>query len=92
MFTATKEENITNLKNSAQNLRSTVSDVAEDAKHDLRTVAGEAGRKVRSLAHSASDELEHAKDTVSKQIRTNPLQAAAIALGAGFVLGALFRR
>jgi ElaB/YqjD/DUF883 family membrane-anchored ribosome-binding protein len=92
MLTVTKEENLTNLKNSTQNLRNAVTDAAEDAKDDLRIVAGKAGRRMRDMIHSASDEVSHAKDTVTTQIRSNPVQSSMIALGIGFVVGALFRR
>ena len=92
MINAGKEENIANLKNSAQNLRSAVGNVAEDAKEDLRVVANNAGKRVRDFIHTASDEVTHAKDTVTSQIRTNPVQSSMVALGIGFLLGALFRR
>ena len=92
MINAGKEENIANLKNSTQNLRSAVGNVAEDAKEDLRVVANNAGKRVRDFIHTASDEVTHAKDTVTSQIRTNPVQSSMVALGIGFLLGALFRR
>jgi ElaB/YqjD/DUF883 family membrane-anchored ribosome-binding protein len=92
MYTATKDDNISNLKNSAQNFRSAAGDVVGDPKVDLREAAGKAGRRVRDLVHSAGDELSHAKETVTTQIRTNPVQSSMIALGVGIVLGVLLRR
>jgi len=64
----------------------------DEAKHDLREVANQAGQKVRSIYNTAHDEISHAKDTMTREIRTNPVQSSLIALGVGFVLGALFRR
>jgi len=79
MYTAAKDDTVRTLKQ--DNIGSTVVDAAHDA-----------GRKVRGFIDSATDELTHAKETVTKEIRTNPVQSSVIALGVGFVLGALFRR
>ena len=92
MYTATKDDNVSNLKNTAQNLRSAAGEMADDARHDLREAAGKAGRKVRAFIHSAEDELVHARDSVTTQIRSKPLQSGLIALAAGVVFGALLRR
>jgi ElaB/YqjD/DUF883 family membrane-anchored ribosome-binding protein len=92
MISVTKDDNISSLKSSAQNFRTAANDIAEDTKTDLRNAAGKAGRRVRDLISTASDEVSHAKDTVTTQIRTNPVQSSMIALGVGFVIGALFRR
>ncbi len=95
MYTA-KEDNIATMKSSAQNFRNAATnaatDVAEDAKHDLRDAANKAGRKVRNLFNNASDEISHATETVTTQIRSNPVQSSMIALGVGVLLGALLRR
>lgn len=88
MFTTTKDDTVHNLKSSAQNLQ----DAAKETADDLRNAANGAGRKVREFIHSAGDELSHTKDKVTTQIRTNPVQSSLVALGVGFVLGALFRR
>ena len=86
MFSANvKDDNMYNAKDAAN------SAVAE-AHYDLRQVARESGEKVRSLYNAACDEMSHAKDTVTTQIRTKPVQSSVIALGVGFMLGALFRR
>jgi hypothetical protein len=55
-------------------------------------LANNAGRKVREVMYSAGDELAHAQDTVTTEIRTNPVRSSLIALGVGFVLGSLLRR
>lgn len=92
MYTASKDETVSNLKNGAQNFRAAATDTVEDAKEDLREAANRAGRKVRGLFNTASDELTHARDTVTDQIRTSPIQSSLIALGVGFLAGMLFRR
>jgi len=92
MATIIKDDNISNLKNVGQNLRALAGETAEEARVELRDAAEKAGRKVRTFLHSASDEISHASDTVTTQIRSNPVQSSLIALGVGFVLGALFRR
>ncbi len=88
MYTATNDDSVHPLKNSSQNYQ----DAAEQAKSDLKSAAKGAGRKVRDMIDTASDEITHAKETVTTQIRTNPVQSSMVALGVGFVLGVLFRR
>lgn len=82
--TATKDE-ATKLKTASQH-------TAHELNKDLHVVANEAGRKVRSLFNSASDEISHAGEKVSAEIRTNPVRSSMIALGLGVLLGALIRR
>lgn len=92
MFSATKDENIHDLKNSAQNLKNTATMAANDVKDDLQTTARKAGSTVRSYINTARDEVTHAGEAVGSQIRTNPIQSSLIALGIGFIFGALSRR
>lgn len=82
MFSPTVKDNSENtLKNSAH-----------EKLDDLQNAANQAGRKVRSVFNSASDEISHASDTVTSEIRTNPIRSSVIALGIGVLLGALIRR
>ena len=76
-----KDDNVANLKNSAH-----------DMSVDLHEVANKAGRKVRAMATSASDEFTHVSNQVTGEIRSNPIRSSAIALGVGMLLGALMRR
>jgi ElaB/YqjD/DUF883 family membrane-anchored ribosome-binding protein len=85
MFSTATKEDATNLKNASQN-------TAQDIKGDLHTAANQAGRKVRNLFNSASDEISQASDTVTTEIRSNPVRSSMIALGIGVLLGALIRR
>ncbi len=90
MYTAAKDDTVSTLRNA--NTNANVRDGVNEAKDELSAVANQAGRKVRTLINNASDEFAHAKETITSQIRSNPVQSSAIALGVGFVLGALFRR
>ena len=93
MYNATtKDASMTDVKNAASNIRDEAVNTAYGVKDDLTGAANKAGRKVRNLFSCASDEISHVSDTVTKEIRTNPVQSSMIALGAGFLLGALFRR
>ena len=83
------KDDINNIKASANNLKN---DVKSDVKSDLNDVANQAGRKVRSMIDSASEELAQVSDTVASEIRSNPVRSSVIALGIGVVLGALVRR
>jgi len=88
MFTAAKDDTISNLKNGTPAFREST----DDTKESLRNTANKAGHKVRELLYSTGDEISHAKETVTTQIRTNPLQSSLIALGVGYIFGTLFRR
>jgi len=82
MFTATSnDDNIHEIKSTPQ---------AQNG--DLREVASKAGRTVRNYFDAACNEVTHGTETVTTQIRQKPVQSSMIALGLGFVLGALFRR
>ncbi len=63
-----------------------------EIRDDLEAVAGRAGRKVREYVDTAGDELTHAADSITSQIRSKPVQSSLLALAAGLVLGAFFRR
>lgn len=89
---SSKDDTVQNLKSSAQAIRSEARDVADDAKRSVREAANDAGRKVKGFMSSAYDEVTHAKDSVTSEIRNNPVQASMIALGAGFLIGLLARR
>jgi len=94
MFTANKNDNLP--KTTGQNFHNELNDSIEEVKDDVRYTANKAARKARGLIDtaidSASDEIDSVKNSVSSQIRSNPLQSSAIALGIGFILGALLSR
>jgi len=77
----TKDDTITRLKDSA-----------DDVGAELYHVANQAGRKVRRLYTSAGDEIAHAGDHITDEIRLHPVRSTAIALGVGVLFGALLRR
>lgn len=88
----TKEDTVRNLKGTAQAVRDDARETANDVAYDLRDAANKAGRRVRGFINHAGDELSHAGDAVTSQIRSNPVQSSIAALAVGFVLGALLRR
>ena len=87
-----KDNTIQNFKSPNQDFRSNASGAINEAKSDLHDAANQVERKVRGFIDTASDEISHTTDTVTKEIRSNPVQSSLIALGAGFILGSLFRR
>ena len=84
----TLDETAANAKNMANDAGKKVVEI----KDDLNKIANNAGRTVRAYFDTASSEVTHAKDVVVEHVRTKPVQSSLIALGAGFILGALFRR
>ena len=92
MLTTNKDTAFKDVKNSAANIRDEAIETGYEVKDDLRAAANQAGRKVRGFFNNASDEIQRASDVVTAEVRKNPVQSSLIALGAGFVLGALFRR
>ena len=67
-------------------------DAANQAGATVREAAENIEASARNFYHSASNEANHVADTVTSQIRNNPIQSACVAAGIGFVLGFLFRR
>jgi ElaB/YqjD/DUF883 family membrane-anchored ribosome-binding protein len=91
-YTATKDSTLAEPKAAGRARRNEVYDTESDAKRDIADLAQDAGQKVRRMFDIASEEISHAGDVVSNQIRTKPVQSSLIALASGFVLGALLRR
>ena len=63
----------------------------QEISSELNAAANEAGRTVRSLYNSASNEVSHATDKVTTEIRSNPIRSSVIALAAGVFFGILFQ-
>jgi ElaB/YqjD/DUF883 family membrane-anchored ribosome-binding protein len=71
----------------------------DDARAGIKDVANKYGRKADEAVQYASQSYRDAKDAaeqnigdIERQIRDKPVQAALIAVGVGFVLGALLAR
>jgi ElaB/YqjD/DUF883 family membrane-anchored ribosome-binding protein len=83
-------------KASAENdLRSAAQDAVNGGKDALNNVsdyASEAGQKVRGLLDKTVDQTSRLSQNVEAEIKSNPIRSSAIALGAGFILGALLTR
>jgi ElaB/YqjD/DUF883 family membrane-anchored ribosome-binding protein len=94
MYTSNKEadDRVADVKLAANKARNEVRAGAANIRDEIEDAAHRTGRSVREFLHAANDEFHHAQDVVTNQIRTKPVQSTLVALGAGFVLGALFRR
>lgn len=96
MFSATTKEaanaTVSDAKTVSHSARRDLSNSSEDVGNEFARVANKAGRHVRELIDSANDQLSEASEKVTSEIRSNPIRSSAIALGIGFLLGALFRR
>lgn len=77
---------------SAKTNISTVKTAANDLRDELDSMAATYGRKARELLETAGDEFNDATETVSNEIKANPIRSGLIALGLGVVIGALIRR
>jgi ElaB/YqjD/DUF883 family membrane-anchored ribosome-binding protein len=74
---------------------STINNIEEsacDMANSITSAGNQAGQKVRSLYNNASDEVTHASEKVTGEIRSNPVRSTVIALGVGALIGALLRR
>jgi ElaB/YqjD/DUF883 family membrane-anchored ribosome-binding protein len=80
------------LRKGADHVKSDIHDTVNAVNGDLHKMAHQAGGHLREFAGSAEQSVEDTAGSVAKQIRANPIQSTLIALGAGVVLGALFRR
>jgi len=82
-------------RDAANNARDTVHELKDQGHHVLNDVsdyASEAGQKVRGLFDRTFDSGKTATHKIETEIKTNPVRSSAIALGAGFILGALLTR
>jgi ElaB/YqjD/DUF883 family membrane-anchored ribosome-binding protein len=69
-----------------------ISRLATKGAHELHDAADKAGAVLNDAYQIATENLTHAADSVKTKIRTKPVQATLIALGAGIILGALLNR
>ena len=67
-------------------------DASGDLNESLHNAANNAGRTVRGMYNTASDEITHASEKLTSEIRSNPVRSSMVALGVGVLLGALIRR
>jgi len=64
----------------------------QDILHNVRDYANEAGQKVRGFFDRTVDTTADVTHKVETEIKSNPIRSSVIALGAGFILGALLTR
>lgn len=59
---------------------------------NLTEMARNAGQKLSGMLGGTYTNVSKSAEVVTREIRNRPVQSALIALGAGYVLAALFRR
>ena len=84
--------NATTKDNNVQALKNNASEAIRDTSEDIRVTANRVGRRVHDFINNASDEVSHAGEKVTTEIRANPVRSSMVALGAGLVLGMFLRR
>ena len=93
MFSAqTKEaanETIGDAKNTAYNVKRDFNNTLDNTGNEFERAARKVGKEVRGFVENASDQLSDVSDKVTGEIRNNPIRSSAIALGVGFIIGAL---
>jgi len=101
LSSATKASANITRKLAENDVRNTVRDAVDDAAETLdgkarhmidqvNDYAHDAGQKVRSLYDQTRDTTSRVSHDVETEIKANPVRSSLIALGAGFILGALF--
>jgi ElaB/YqjD/DUF883 family membrane-anchored ribosome-binding protein len=78
--------------NNARDAAHDLTDRGHDVLSDVSGYANEAGQKVRGLFDRTLDNSKNATHKIETEIKTNPVRSSAIALGAGFIVGALLTR
>ncbi|ESQ85994.1 hypothetical protein AEAC466_02070 [Asticcacaulis sp. AC466] len=79
-------------ENDVQSISEMVRHEVEHATHVLAERAKEAEARVRHFADHAGDDVKRYSGQAKQKIEENPVPATLIALGVGFVLGALLIR
>ena len=83
------------LESNGHDLDSTVEAIGKDVREFIDSAvdsAGEGISQAKEKISQAKDKISGMTDTVTDHIRERPVSSAAIALGIGVFLGALFRR
>lgn len=92
MLSAATKENANEVKSDVRKTVNSAKRDAENMENDLEAFAHNTGRKARQYFESAGEHLADTAHRVEDEIKDNPLRSTLLALGAGFLLGALFRR
>ena len=79
-------------ENDVHSISEMVRHEVEHATHVLSERAKEAEARLRSFADHAGDDVKRYSGQAKQKIEDNPVPATLIALGVGFVLGALLIR
>ncbi len=96
MLSAATKASANLTKDLAENdVRSAGREIERDGRdflHDVNDRATEAGQKVRGAFDRTVDTTSRFSHRVEDEIKSNPIRSSALALGAGFILGALLAR
>ncbi|MBW8882764.1 MAG: DUF883 family protein [Asticcacaulis sp.] len=79
-------------ENDIRNAARDAEDNSQDILHNVSDYAMDAGQKVRGFVDKTVDQTGRVSQRVQDEITTNPIRSSAIALGVGFILGALLTR
>jgi ElaB/YqjD/DUF883 family membrane-anchored ribosome-binding protein len=86
------ENDLRNAADDAANQGANLADKGKDILNNVSDYATEAGQKVRGFFDHTLNTTGSVTRNVEAEIKNNPVRSAAIALGAGFILGALLTR
>ena len=83
---------VEDIRKGADHVSSDIGNTVDALNDDLHKMAHQAGGQLREYAVSTEKDVKKTVDSVAQQISANPIKSSLIALGAGVVLGSLFRR
>lgn len=76
----------------AKSVAAVGSEKAEDYRHRVRRATNDAADASMQMVEAAREQAMSLERDLERKIRTNPIQAVAMAAGVGFVLAMLARR
>lgn len=76
----------------ARSVAAVGSEKAEDYRHRVRRATNDAADASMQMVEAAREQAMSLERDLERKIRTNPIQAVAMAAGVGFVLAMLARR
>ncbi len=79
-------------RNSIRDAAHDLQDRGADLVDNVSDYASEAGARVRGFVDRTVDDVNHVSRNVEDEIRGNPVRSTLLALGIGFVLGAVLTR
>lgn len=91
VFSDTVREAVATIKTSLEEFSRAAAESRDTAASAVKKLGADTADQLGGISGEAKDRVSRGAENVAKQVSENPLQALAIAAGAGFLLGMVAR-